>query len=160
MQSPEARALVRTAQTSDAPLLAAVKEAVTPEQHIDVPQLEALLAASEELVYVAQVQDSVVGFLVLQRQAHAAVPARNPIQLWQLYVLPSFHGTGVAAQLMDAALGDARRQEHDVVWLGVSEQNERGKAFYRKHGFTAIGIHIVGSAEHSHHDVVMFRRLR
>ena len=113
------------------------------------------MATSGDLVYVAQVQGSVVGFLVLQRQAHPAVLARNPIQLWQLYVLPTFHGTGVAAQLMNAVLVHARGQEHDVVWLGVSEQNERGKAFYRKHGFTMIGSHVVGSGEHSHHDVVM-----
>jgi diamine N-acetyltransferase len=152
--------LVRKALRSDAPLLAAVREAAAPDQHTDLQNLEALLATSEGLVYVAQSQGSVVGFFVLQLQAHPAVPARNPIQLWQLYVLPSFHGTGVAAQLMDAVLGHARSQEHDVVWLGVSEHNERGMAFYRKRGFKAVGSHTVGSGEHSHHDVVMSYLLR
>jgi len=146
---------VRRAQRSDASSLTAVRDAASTDQHADPAYFEALLATNEDLVYVAQVQDSVVGFLVLQRQAHPAVPARNPIQLWQLYVSPSFHGTGVAAKLMDAVLAHARSQEHDVVWLGVSEHNERGQAFYRKHGFTAIGSHVVGSGEHSHHDLVM-----
>ena len=152
--------LVRKAQSSDAPLLADISEAVVPTQHIDLQRFESLLETGGELVYVAQVQDSVVGFLVLQRQAHPAVPARNPLQLWKLYVLPSFHGTGVAAELMDAVFGHARSQDHDVVWLGVSEHNERGKSFYRKHGFTAVGTHVVGTAEHSHHDLVMSCRMR
>ena len=152
--------LVRRAQRADAPLLAAVRDAVIPEQHTDLRQLEELLVTSEDLVYVAQARDLVVGFSILQRQAHPAVPARNPIQLWQLFVLPSFHGTGIAAKLMDAVLGYARSKEHDVVWLGVSEHNLRGMAFYRKHGFTAIGCHIVGSGEHAHHDVVMSCQLR
>jgi ribosomal protein S18 acetylase RimI-like enzyme len=61
---------------------------------------------------------------------------------------------------MDAVIGHAQSQEHDVVWLGVSEHNERGMAFYRKRGFKAIGSHTVGSGEHSHKDVVMSYQLR
>ncbi len=151
--------LVRKAHSADAPLLAAVRFEATADDHADPRSFEPLLASHEGLVYVAQAERAIVGFLVLQRQGHSAVPARKPIQLWQLYVSPAFHGTGVATQLVDTAMNDARSQGHDLVWLGVSEHNERAMAFYRRHGFAAIGRHVVGSAEHAHHDVVMSLRL-
>ncbi len=147
--------LVRKAHSADGPLLAAVRSEATADDQADPRSFEALLASHEGLIYVAQAERAVVGFLVLQRQGHSAVPARNSIQLWQVYVSPAFHGTGVATQLMDTAINDARSQGHDLVWLGVSEHNERAMAFYRKHGFSTIGRHIVGSGEHAHLDVVM-----
>ena len=81
----------------------------------------------------------------LQRTAHPA------------YVIPAFQGSGVAAQLMSAALGHARAARHDVMWLGVSEQNHRAMAFYRRQGFEALGVHEVGTASHAHPDVIMSR---
>jgi ribosomal protein S18 acetylase RimI-like enzyme len=149
--------LVRVALRSDATTLAAVRAAADPTSEFPDPRhFENLVDQNAGLVYVAQSRGSVIGYLVLQRAAHAAVAARNPIHLWQLYVAPDFHGSGVAAQLMDAAFNHARNQTHDVIWLGVSEHNARGLAFYRKHGFKAAGHHLVGSAGHTHNDVVMW----
>lgn len=158
---------VRSAVASDAAALASVTAAISatalisPGGHADSqPALGPahyadLIRKHAGHVYVAEVHGSVVGYLVLQSGAHPAIEGRNPIQLWQLYVAPAFHGAGVAAQLMSAALNHARSHRHDVMWLGVSEQNMRGIAFYRKHGFEARGVHQVGSGEHSHQDVVM-----
>jgi ribosomal protein S18 acetylase RimI-like enzyme len=56
---------------------------------------------------------------------------------------------------MSAARDHARRHRHDLMWLGVSEHNLRAIAFYRKHGFGALGIHAVGSGAHAHEDVLM-----
>ncbi len=137
-------------------MLAAVRAAADPtSKPLDAGHFEELVDQNKGLVYVAQSRDSVTGYLVLQRAAHVAVMARNPIQLWQIYVAPAFHGSGVAAQLMHAAFSHARKQMHDVIWLGVSEHNARGVAFYRKHHFKAVGRHLVGSAGHAHQDVVM-----
>jgi len=150
------KTLVRAALRFDATMLAAVRAAADPASELaDTSYFENLIGQNEGLIYVAQSQDSVIGFLVLQRAAHAAVAAHNPIRLWQLYVAPAFHGSGVAAQLMNAAFTHARNQSHDVIWLGVSEHNARAMAFYRKQGFKADGRHIVGTAEHAHHDIVM-----
>ena len=150
--------LIRQALRSDATMLATVRAAADPTSDLPDPgQFEQLIDQNEGLVYVAQSRGSVIGYLALQRAAHPAVAAQAPIQLWQLYVTPAFHGSGVAAELMNAALNHAHRETHDVIWLGVSEHNARGMAFYRKHGFKAAGRHLVGSAEHAHHDVVMSR---
>jgi len=58
---------------------------------------------------------------------------------------------------MSADLGHARAARHDVMWLGVSEQNHRAMAFYRRQGFEALGVHEVGTASHAHPDVIMSR---
>jgi diamine N-acetyltransferase len=115
------------------------------------------VAENNGLVYVADSEDVVVGYMALQQTPHSAVQARNPLQLWQLYVIPAFQGSGVAAQLIVAALAHARGRKHDVIWLGVSEHNDRAIAFYRKHGFESHGLHLVGIADHAHQDLLMSR---
>ena len=152
--------LVRVARVSDAEMLVAVRAAADPASEPFEPDYFASLVTQHQgLVYVAQSQGSVIGYLVLQRATHPAVAARHPIRLRQLYVAPAFHGSGVAGQLMSAALTHARDQAHDVIWLGVLEHYARGVAFYRKQGFEALGRHLVGSAEHAHQDLVMSRRV-
>jgi ribosomal protein S18 acetylase RimI-like enzyme len=156
---------VRPALTSDAPSLAAIKVATSPPRAVtDEPKRQSgprfkayteLIENHRGLVYVAETHGSVVGFLALQREGHPAVVGRNPVKLWQLYVAPALHGSGVASQLMSAAMDHARTHLHDVVWLGVSEHNARGVAFYRKHGFKALGLHLVGAGAHAHQDIVM-----
>lgn len=55
------------------------------------------------------------------------------VELSSLNVLAAHHGTGVAQQLVDAALGDR------AAYLWVLEGNERAIAFYRKQGFELDG---------------------
>jgi diamine N-acetyltransferase len=158
---------VRPALVSDAPALAAVKAATSAQNAVvDEPKTQSCLSFKPytELienhpgwVYVAETNGSVVGFLALQHEGHPAIAGRNPVRLWQLYVAPAFHGSDVATQLMSAALDHARTHLHDVVWLGVSEHNARAIAFYRKHGFRALGLEQVGAGGHAHQDIVMSR---
>jgi ribosomal protein S18 acetylase RimI-like enzyme len=141
---------IRRAVLADAASLAAIKEAALG---IGAQLVEDSIGT----VYVADADGSSVGFLALQREAHPAVAAQQPLKLWQLYVIPEFHGRGVAARLMSAAIAHAREHRNDVIWLGVSEENARGIAFYRKQGFAPIGVHPVGGGEHAHQDIVMSR---
>ena len=93
-------ALVRLAARSDAASLARVRASVDPEHHTpDSASFERLVAENDGLIYVTDSEDVVIGYMVLQQIPHSAVQARNPLQLWQLYVIPAFHGSGVAAQL-------------------------------------------------------------
>jgi ribosomal protein S18 acetylase RimI-like enzyme len=107
------------------------------------------------LVHVAESDGVVVGYVASRRCGHPAVPSVRPLQLWQLYVRPAYHGTGVSDRLISIAKDGASRNEHDVIWLGVSEHNGRGIAFYRKHGFAAHGVHEVGASDHAHRDLIM-----
>lgn len=68
----------------------------------------------------------------------AAGPPRgdNPpagTELFLLYILEEYYGTGLGSELADAVIGDAGA----VLW--VLEGNDRAISFYRKLGFTADG---------------------
>lgn len=56
-----------------------------------------------------------------------------PVELFVLYVLADFHGTGAGSLLLDAVIG------HSPAGLWVADPNPRAQAFYRKSGFHADG---------------------
>ncbi len=64
--------------------------------------------------------------------------ARDPIELGQLYALPSHTGSGIGAQLMDWALSHARAGGHDAVLLSVYAENFGAQRFYQRYGFAHI----------------------
>ena len=59
----------------------------------------------------------------------------------ELYLAPAYRGTGVADDLMTAAVGVARRQDLplDRLLLDVDPENARAAAFYDRHGFEPWG---------------------
>ncbi|MFW6000297.1 MAG: GNAT family N-acetyltransferase [Halorubrum sp.] len=59
----------------------------------------------------------------------------------EIYVAPEHRGTGVADDLMDAALALAADQDLplDRLVLDVDPANERAKGFYDRHGFEPWG---------------------
>ena len=79
--------------------------------------------------------------------------AARPAELKRIYVDRAWHGHGVAPQLLDLAETEARRRACDVLWLAVWEINDRAIAFYRKHGFHAVGRQgfPIGSDLHTDH---------
>ncbi|SNZ15918.1 Acetyltransferase (GNAT) family protein [Natronoarchaeum philippinense] len=59
----------------------------------------------------------------------------------EIYVREPYRGTGVADDLLDAAVETAERQDLplDRLVLDVDPGNERARAFYRRHGFETWG---------------------
>lgn len=64
--------------------------------------------------------------------------AKNPIELGQLYALPTHTGHGIGAALMDWALGHARDGGHDAVLLSVYAENFGAQRFYQRYGFAKL----------------------
>jgi diamine N-acetyltransferase len=64
--------------------------------------------------------------------------ARDPLELGQLYALPSHTGHGIGAQLMDWALGEARARSNDAIMLSVYAENFGAQRFYHRYGFAKI----------------------
>ncbi len=58
-------------------------------------------------------------------------------EVFALYVLPEYHGTGVGRQLMDAALEKLASYPHICLWL--VKGNARALRFYEKCGFHLTG---------------------
>ena len=64
-------------------------------------------------------------------------------EIYALYVLSEYYGTGVAQQLMDAGLGQL--SQYPRICLRVLKDNLRAVRFYQKYGFTPVGEASVNS---------------
>jgi GNAT superfamily N-acetyltransferase len=60
-------------------------------------------------------------------------PADPPTELMTLYVRAAWHGTGLADQMLAAAIGSKPAS----LWVFID--NPRARAFYARHGFVATG---------------------
>jgi len=90
--------------------------------------------------YLAMVGDEPIGYAKLTPlRAPAKDPAPNALEMQQLYVVREWQGAGVAARLMEWALGSARAQGASEVYLTVFDHNERAKRFYSRYGFEEVG---------------------
>ena len=69
----------------------------------------------------------------------AAIGPGATTELSKLYVMPGHHGSGLASDLMDAAVALAVARGSSTIWLGVNQENERANRFYGKHGFEIAG---------------------
>ena len=82
--------------------------------------------------HAALVGGEIVGFA-------GAGPARDedtprPRELYFIYLLDAWHGTGIGQKLFDAVV-----PEGEGVYLWVAEDNPRAHRFYARNGFTADG---------------------
>ena len=83
---------------------------------------------------------TLVAYCKLRYPSHytSYTDARDPIELGQLYALPTHTGTGIGARLMDWALDVARERSHDAVLLSVYSENFGAQRFYQRYGFGKI----------------------
>lgn len=99
--------------------------------------------------WVAEADDHVIGFSM------AAHPQEEDdvrdFQLFMLYVLKEFHGTGAGQELMDASLGD----EPSQLWM--AKDNPRARRFYEKNGFVADGAERIDSSSNGLKTIRMVR---
>ncbi|MDX1516763.1 MAG: N-acetyltransferase [Woeseiaceae bacterium] len=85
-----------------------------------------------------------------------AVPARNALEVQQLYVAPASQRRGVGRRLMDRAVEFARQGSRDGVWLSVWTDADWATAFYRGYGFAAIGTLPFTLGDSSYTDYLMW----
>lgn len=141
-------AIIRTPRPADVPGLAAVHVAgwrdsyghLLPERFYDDAALARRISMWARIiteldpartVQVAEIDGAVVGFgMCGPTISDGAVRDR---ELYSLYVLTVWHGTGVGQALLDAVLGNEPAQ------LWVVQDNARALAFYRRNGFGADG---------------------
>lgn len=59
----------------------------------------------------------------------------------QVFVLPAWHGKGVAGLLLGAAEEELKRVGHSRIWLQCQVGNARARRFYEKHGWSVAREH-------------------
>jgi ribosomal protein S18 acetylase RimI-like enzyme len=123
------------------------------------------LADPQRAVLTAAQHGRIVGYAMLIRgvdddaDVQAAVEVRPAAQLSKLYLLPDYHGSGVATALMDTTLATAAEWGVRCVWLGVNQENQRAQGFYLKSGFKVNGTRTFRVGTRRENDYVMVREL-
>ena len=117
-------------ETYDHLISKAALEAVSPKR---MAELWTHWAAQgpEFKMFAALVNGEIVGFA-------GSGPARDRDaprfrELYFIYLLDAYHGTGIGQKLFDAAVGD------DAVYLWVASDNPRAHRFYERNGFALDG---------------------
>jgi len=77
------------------------------------------------------------------------------LELYQLYVLEDWKGSGVGAALMDWTMAEARRRGATHLTLSVYVDNHRARRFYEKRGFEEVGRYTFMVGNHEDDDRIM-----
>jgi diamine N-acetyltransferase len=86
------------------------------------------------------------------------LPVETPpdtIELCQLYVMKPWHGTGIAAALMDWAVAAAVERGARHIQLSVYVDNHRARRFYERYGFEQVGRYDFMVGNHADEDIVL-----
>ncbi len=83
---------------------------------------------------VAKNEDRVIGFIGYGTREES-LP--NVGEIFALYILSEYYGTGVAQKLMQAGLKEL--SSYQEVYLWVLKDNKRAIRFYEKYGFVPTG---------------------
>ncbi len=99
------------------------------------------------IINLAQGEDGrLLGYSLLDTQPDSAelldTVDQNSAYLSKFYVHPDARGTGVARELMDRVVNDAKDAGFASIFLGTNIYNDRANAFYAKSGFEIVGERI------------------
>jgi len=103
-------------------------------------QIGTELADPHTAFFIAFRNGKAVGYAKLLDNSTAdGVEGERPVELKRIYLVERTWGTGIGERLLAHCEATAKERGHDVVWLGVWQENRRGQSFYRKQGFTKVG---------------------
>jgi ribosomal protein S18 acetylase RimI-like enzyme len=167
--------IIRAADASDADALSALAErtfrdafsALNTAENMDLhcavaytPARQAAEIADPAIVtLVAESRHELVAFAQLHLRAATppCVSASPAIELHRIYVDASFHGKGLAGDLLAAVFDRAKQEGAAAVWLGVWEHNPRAIRFYQRSGFVEAGEHVFVVGTDPQRDLLMVR---
>ena len=136
---------IRRAVANDSPAAAAVVRAVYDEYgftwdeggyHADLDDVESSYAA----FFVAEREGRIVGT--------AALTGRGSLE--RLYVLPEARGSGAGSALLDAVVGEARRQGHARLEIWTDKVLTDAHRLYERAGARRAGERVNDDPDESH----------
>ncbi len=99
---------------------------------------EEIINSDNSKIFIALVDEELVGFLEIH-----AVPrlrkAKRYAEIESMFVKEASRGTGIASDLMQAAIEWAKKQEFDCIRIYTGHKLKRAHAFYEKMGFAHAG---------------------
>jgi ribosomal protein S18 acetylase RimI-like enzyme len=100
-----------------------------------------------------------VGFAKLGPLKLPVATEARAIELKQLYLVKEHHGAGIAQQLMDWALEEARRRQAQELYLTVYTDNHRARRLYERYGFAEVGPYAFMVGSQADEDIIMRKAL-
>jgi GNAT superfamily N-acetyltransferase len=165
----------RNAGPADAAALAALGRDTFVETfgHLYTPEnLAAFLQTHNQADWAAQLGDPDYAVRVAEADTGLAAyaklgppslpfePRGASIELRQFYILKPWQGAGVAAELMNWVVVEAKRRRADDLYLSVFVDNHRARRFYARYGFEFVGLYAFMVGDHADEDHVMRLSLR
>jgi len=172
--------VIRDARPADAPLLAELKRRTFRETFVEGPMAvgyaEDDLLAFEEQCYspaaiAAELADAERHQWVAEDEkgdliayAHAG-PCKLPHEeaqagdgeIYQLYIVGSWQGTGLGRRLLDLATGWLEAHRPGPIWIGVFSGNLRAQAIYVSRGFVKVGEYDFKVGDHRDREFILRR---
>ena len=126
---------IREANLIDIPELMSIRLSVNENQLSDpalVPHEDYLdFITNRGKGWVAEIEDKIVGFAIVDMREN---------NIWALFMDPNFEKKGIGKELHNLMIHWYFEQTKNTVWLGT-EANSRAADFYRKSGWTEVGLH-------------------
>lgn len=113
------------------------------------------LADPRLAIRLAEAEGELVGFAKLGMITLPVAPTAPATELRQLYILKPWQGRGIAATLMDWALGQARVGGARLLYLSVYVDNHRARRLYERYGFAFVGTYAFQVGDHFDEDHIM-----
>jgi GNAT superfamily N-acetyltransferase len=169
--------VIRECGAADAAALALVAQATFLESYADVLPGSDILAHAEHehgraayagwlgrpgsQLWLAEIAEgrAPVGYAMLSPPDLPVPTDRFDLELKRIYLLHRFHGTGVGARLMAAAVGAARAAGARRLLLGVYGDTHKAMRFYGRQGFTRAGERKFQVGANLYDDLVLARPL-
>lgn len=113
------------------------------------------LSAPSFALRIAQADGTAVGFAKLGKPSLPVETPPDTLELWQIYVLEAWQGSGIGPALFDWAAELARDRGARQLQLTVYVDNHRAKAFYQRRGFDEVGRYDFMVGSHADEDIIM-----
>ncbi len=164
----------RNAELADAPLVQRLfrDSFIDTFAHLYDPRdLESFLAQFSLAAWEGEIADPDIRIRIAEEAGEAAgfakigplsvpvQPEGQALELRQLYILPPWKGRGIAASLVEWALGEMRRRGAGEAYLSVYADNHRAKRFYARYSFEEVGAYHFMVGSHADDERIMRLKL-
>ncbi len=126
--------------------------------HYTPERMAEYISDPDRRLLVAERAAHLVGYSQLHLAAACPSDTTARAEMETLYVQAHFHGGGIGAALLEAALAQCQEAGHGRLWLTVFHGNERAIRFYHNHGFREIGTDDFIVGDERHKNLVLIRR--
>lgn len=122
---------------------------------VGIADWEKQLADPAFAVRIAEVDGVPIGYMKIGPVKLEVAAQRTAMLVDQLYVRAEHHGSGIAQQLMDWGIAEARRRGAKALYLTVFIDNHRARRFYDRYGFENVGRYAFMVGEQADEDIIM-----